>query len=176
MPSLIPSETSDLAAPIPAETSIPPSPGLVQKTDALARICEDDIGRLLTKHKMYSRGLHRNILGELFNKKTGIAYTKNYNNFEEKIEKFPTNEKLKIFATIYEKTYFKNLFQEIRQIIRLEPSKEDKISKICENCVTNLRLLLTKNRKKILPNYGEILSYVIEEIFDYESGIITFGS
>lgn len=50
LPSLIPSETSDLAAPIPAETSIPPSPGLVQKTDALARICEDDIGRLLTKH------------------------------------------------------------------------------------------------------------------------------
>ena len=125
---------------------------------------------------MYSRGLHRNILGELFNKRTGIAYTKNYNNFEEKIEKFPTNDKLKIFATIYEKTYFKNLFQEIRQMIRLEPSKEDKISKICENCVPNLRLLLTKNRKKILPNYGEILSYVIEEIFDYESGIITFGS
>ena len=50
LPSPIPSETSDLAAPIPAETSIPPSPGLVQKTDALARICEDDIGRLLTKH------------------------------------------------------------------------------------------------------------------------------
>ena len=50
LPSPIPSETSDLAAPIPSETSIPPSPGLVQKTDALARICEDDIGRLLTKH------------------------------------------------------------------------------------------------------------------------------